>query len=377
LDNDRSSCDLPEADVVRAAVLRAVGGPAAITDITLRDLGPPDIRVAIAASGVCGTDLSVRDGGMPSMLPCTLGHEGAGTVLEVGSAVRHVAAGDHVVLTWNVACRSCEFCRRGESYLCPTGLGYAWDAPYATADGEPVWQSLGAGTLAEQTVVPGAAAIPIAASLPLDLAALLGCGVTTGVGAAIRTAAIQTGETVLVIGCGGVGLAAMQGARLAGASRIIAADRVAGQLASATRCGATDTVDTSEHDLPTAVRDLTGGQGVDHALEVVGKSETIAAAYAATRRGGVVTIVGAGRFDDPVSFPALSLMADAKTIRGSVYGATDATRDLPLLAELAASGKLDLESLVTRRISLDDVESAFAAMAAGDGARSLVTFDAE
>ncbi len=359
--------------MVRAAVLRGVGKPVEVSNITLREVGPSDVRVAIAASGVCGTDLSVRDGGMPSMLPCTLGHEGAGTVLEVGPSVSHVAPGDHVVLTWNVACRTCEHCVRGETYLCPTGLGYAWDAAYASDGDEPVWQSLGAGTLAEQTVVPAAAAIPVNDGLPLDLAALLGCGVTTGVGAAIRTAAIRPGETVLVVGCGGVGLAAIQGARLAGAAHIIAADRVPGQLAAAKRCGATDTVDTSATDLAAAVRDMTGGRGVDHALEVVGRSETINAAYAATRRGGVVTIVGAGRFDDLVSFPALSLMADAKSIRGSVYGATDAARDLPVLAALAAGGQLDLEALVTRRISLDEVESAFAAMAAGDGARSVVT----
>jgi S-(hydroxymethyl)glutathione dehydrogenase/alcohol dehydrogenase len=357
-------------------MLRAVGEPAEIVELSLREVGSTDVRVALAASGICGTDLSVRDGGMPAMLPCTLGHEGAGVVLEVGSSVRHVAPGDNVVLTWNVPCRACAHCLRGESYLCPTGLAYAWDAPYAARGDDPVWQALGAGTLAEQTVVPAAAAIPIPPSIPLDLAALLGCGVTTGVGAAIRTAAIRPGETVLVIGCGGVGLAAIQGARLAGAGRIIAADRVAGQFAAATRCGATDTVDAAAVDVATAVRELTGGQGVDQALEVVGRAETIAAAYAATRRGGVVTVVGAGRFDDLVSIPALSLMADGKSIRGSVYGATDASRDVPVLAELAARGRLDLQALVTRRIGLDEVESAFAAMAAGDGARSVVTFAA-
>jgi S-(hydroxymethyl)glutathione dehydrogenase/alcohol dehydrogenase len=363
------------AVVVRAAVLKAVGQPVVITDIELREVGRGDVRVALAASGVCGTDLSVRDGGMPSMLPCTLGHEGAGVVVEVGSAVSHVAPGDHVVLTWNVPCRSCAHCLRGEPYLCPTGLSYAWDAPYATSTAGSVWQSLGAGTLAEETVVPGAAAIPIGNDLPLDLAALLGCGVTTGVGAAIRTAAIRPGETVLVIGCGGGGLAAIQGARLAGAAQIIAADRVAAQMEAARHSGATHTIDTSAVDLPAMVRDLTGGIGVDHALEVVGRSETIEAAYASARRGGVVTIVGAGRSDDMVILPALSLMADAKTIRGSVYGATDASRDLPALAGLAVEGKIDLEALVTRRIILDEVESAFTAMIAGDGARSVVTFE--
>jgi S-(hydroxymethyl)glutathione dehydrogenase/alcohol dehydrogenase len=253
-------------------------------------------------------------------------------------------------------------------------LEHAYAAPYAEAAGSGVWPALGAGTLAEQTVLPAAAVVPVDPALPLDLAALLGCGVATGVGAAVRTAAIRAGETVLVLGCGGVGLATLQGARLAGASRIIAADRVAGQLAAAVRSGATDTVDTSGVDLGEAVRELTGGIGVDQALEVVGKPETIVAAYAAARRGGKVTLVGAGRADASVSLPVLSLMADAKTIAGSVYGATDPVRDIPVLADLALRGQLDLDALVTRRIALDQVEDAFAAMAAGDGARSLVVF---
>jgi S-(hydroxymethyl)glutathione dehydrogenase/alcohol dehydrogenase len=360
---------------VKATVLREVGTPTAVEELTLRPLGPHDVRVTMAASGICHTDLSVCDGGMPAVLPCTLGHEGAGIVSEVGSEVTAIEVGARVVLTWNVACGTCFHCARAEPYLCPTGLSYVFDEPYAGSSEGPVWQSLGAGTLAQQTVVPAAAVIPIDPALPLDLAALLGCGVTTGVGAAIRTAQIQPGETVVVIGCGGVGLAAIQGARLAGASRIIAADRVAGQLAAATRNGATDVVDVSATDLATAVRDLTGGIGADHSLEVVGKPETILAAYAATRRGGIVTLVGAGRYDEHVTFPTLSLMADAKQIRGSVYGSTDAARDIPALVTLALEGRLDLEALVTERIGLADVNDALAAMASGDGARRVVVFD--
>jgi S-(hydroxymethyl)glutathione dehydrogenase/alcohol dehydrogenase len=220
-------------------------------------------------------------------------------------------------------------------------------------------------------LVPAAAVVPVDASLRLDHAALLGCAVTTGVGAVMRTAGVRTGETVLVIGCGGVGLAVIQGARLAGAARIIAADRQASQLPTATANGATDTVDAA--DAAAAARDLTG-DGVDHAIEVVGKPETIRAAYDATRRGGTVTVVGAAGIDEMVTFPALSLMADGKTIRGSVYGATDPARDIPVLAELARGGRLDLEALVTRRIGLGDVEGAFIDMAAGRGARSVVCF---
>jgi S-(hydroxymethyl)glutathione dehydrogenase/alcohol dehydrogenase len=361
---------------MQAVVLREVGRPAAVEELTLRPVADHEVLVQLAASGVCHTDLSVRDGGMPALLPCTLGHEGAGIVTEVGANVTTVRPGDHVVLTWNVPCRSCPDCLRGDSHLCPSGLGHAFGEPYASSADGGVWPSMGAGTLAEQTLVPAAAVVPVDPALPLDIAALLGCAVTTGVGAVMHTAVVRPSESVLVIGCGGVGLAAIQGARLAGASRVIAADTVASQLPTATANGATDTVDASEVDLVTAVRELTGGFGVDHGIEVVGKPATIRAAYDATRRGGTVTLVGAAGLDESVTFPALSLMADGKTTRGSVYGASDPARDIPLLAELALRGRLDLEALVTRRIGIDDVEAAFTDMAAGRGARSVVCFRA-
>lgn len=359
---------------MRAFVLRQVGQPGAVEELVLRPIASHEVRVRLAASGVCHTDLSLRDGGMPALLPCTLGHEGAGIVTEVGDGVGTVAPGDHVVLTWNVPCRACPHCLRGDAQLCLHGLDHAFGEPYARNGAGPVWPAMGAGTLAEETLLPAAAAVPVDRSLPLDHAALLGCAVITGVGAVLHTAMVRPGQSVLVIGCGGVGLAAIQGARLAGAAPIIAADRVAGQLPAATANGATDTVDTA--DLLAAVRELTGGDGVDHAIEVVGKPATIRAAYDATRRGGTVTVVGAASIDEAVSFPALSMMADGKTIRGSVYGGGDPARDIPTLAALAQSGRLDLDALVTRRIGLDDVEAAFADMAAGRGARSVVCFDA-
>ncbi|GBE65000.1 alcohol dehydrogenase [Mycobacterium sp. MFM001] len=359
---------------MRALVLRQVGQPAAVDELTLRPIASHEVRVRLAASGVCHTDLSVRDGGMPALLPCTLGHEGAGIVTEVGDGVGSVAPGDHVVLTWNVPCRSCWYCLRGDAQLCAHGLDHAFGEPYARDGAGPVWPAMGAGTLAEETLLPAAAAVPVDPSLRLDHAALLGCAVITGVGAVLRTAVVRPGQSVLVIGCGGVGLAAIQGARLTGAAPIIAADRVAGQLPAATANGATDTVDAA--DLVTAVRELTGGDGVDHAIEVVGKPATIRAAYDAARRGGTVTVVGAAGIDETVSFPALSMMADGKTIRGCVYGGSDPARDIPTLAALARRGRLDLEALVTRRIGIDDVETAFTDMAAGHGARSVVCFDA-
>ena len=359
---------------MRAVVLREVGQPTVVEHIVLRPAVRDEVIVRLAASGVCHTDLSVRDGSMPALLPCTLGHEGAGIVTEVGEGVTSVEPGDHVVLTWNVPCRSCAQCLRGDAQLCSHGLDHAFGEPYAQGAGGPVWPSMGAGTLAEQTLVPAAAVVPVDSSLRLDHAALLGCAVTTGVGAVLRTATVRPGESVLVVGCGGVGLAAIQGARLAGAGTIVAADRAVTQLPAATANGATHTVEAEPDELAAAVRDLTAGEGVDHAIEVVGKPATIRAAYDATRRGGTVTVVGAAGIDDTVTFPALSLMADGKTIRGSVYGASDPVRDIPVLAALALRGQLDLEALVTRRIAIDEVEAAFADMTAGRGARSVVCF---
>lgn len=359
---------------MKGVVLRQVGQPTTVEELALRPLGRHEVRVRLAASGVCHSDLSLRDGAIPTLMPCTLGHEGAGIVTEVGDDVRTVEPGRHVVLTWNVPCRRCPHCLRGEAQLCVHGYDHAYGDPYAQSAADRVWPGMGVGSLAEETLLPAAAVVPVDEALALEHAALLGCGVTTGVGAVMRTAAVRPGESVLVIGCGGVGLAAIQGARLAGAAPIIAADRVAAQLPAAAANGATDVIDASEADLATAVRDLTGGAGVDHGIEVVGKPATIRAAYDATRRGGTVTLVGAAGIEEAVTFPALSLMADGKVIRGSVYGASDPARDIPVLAELARRGRLDLEALVTRRIGLDDVEQAFADMAAGHGARSVVCF---
>ncbi len=359
---------------MRAVVLREAGKPTSVEELALRPVGTHEVRVQLKASGVCHSDLSLRDGSIPTRVPSTLGHEGAGVVAEAGDGVTTVRPGDHVVLVWSVACRSCAHCLRGEPHLCVHGYDHAYGAPYAESATGPVWPGMGVASLAEETVLPAAAVVPIDESLPLDLAALLGCGVTTGVGAVMHTAAVRPGDTVLVLGCGGVGLAAIQGARLAGAARIIAADRVAAQLPTAVANGATDTVDASQVDVAAAVRDLTGGAGADHGIEVVGAPATMRAAYDATRRGGRVTLVGAAGVGEAVTFPALPLMTEGKTIRGSVYGASDPPRDIPLLAELARRGRLDLEALVTRRIGIDDVEAAFTDMTAGRGARSVVCF---
>lgn len=359
---------------MRAAVLREVGSPLRVEDVVLAPPGPGAVEVRLAATGVCHSDLSVRDGTIPQPTPAVLGHEGAGVVTALGPGVTSLAVGDHVVLSWVAPCRRCAFCLGGQAELCVHGIDHHFGAPYGTAGGDPVVCAMGTGTFAESTVVPEAAAIRIDPDFPLDLAALVGCAVVTGVGAVVNVARVAPGDTVAVVGCGGIGLSAVQGARLAGASRIVAVDRVAAKLELARANGATDVVDAGDDPLA-AVHALTGGLGVDHAIEAVGSSATIATAYALARRGGAVTVVGAGAFDDLWSIPAMNLMVDAKRVLGCVFGGTDPARDIPRVIALARHGALDLERLVSRRITLDAVNDAFDDMVAGEIARSLVVFD--
>jgi S-(hydroxymethyl)glutathione dehydrogenase / alcohol dehydrogenase len=279
------------------------------------------------------------------------------------------------VLTWVPACRRCFWCLAGQPVLCPGGLADALGSPYAFLDGQSLIRGLGTATFAEATVVPEGSVVPVRRDVPFDQAALVGCALATGVGAAWRTARVGPGSSVAVIGCGGVGLAAVQGARLAGAAAVVAVDRVASRLETARTVGATHTVDAGRDDPVQGVRELTEGRGVDHALEVVGSSTTIRQAYEMTRRGGATTLVGAGSSDDPVTFDAMELFVDAKSILGCVYGSTDPDRDFPTLVGMVADGRLDAATMISERIGLDDLEDAFRAMAAGVGTRSVVVFD--
>jgi S-(hydroxymethyl)glutathione dehydrogenase / alcohol dehydrogenase len=360
---------------VKAAVLRGAGDAFVVEDVRLRAPGPRDVHVRVAASGVCHSDLSIQDGTIPHPLPAVLGHEGAGVVIATGAEVTTVAAGDHVVLAWVAPCRACFFCLRGHPELCEHGLDHAFAMPYATAaDGTPLLAAFGTATFGEETIVPERACVKIDAAFPLELAALVGCGVVTGVGAVCNSARVEPGASVVVIGCGGVGLAAIQGARLAGAAPIIAVDRVEAKLDLARRCGATEVVDASATDPVAAVRESTAGRGADHVFEVVGRSETIEAAFEMTRRAGTCTIVGAGSFTDIVRFGAMQLMVGAKTIRGCVYGSTDPARDFPEMVRLQQLGRLDLDALLTRRIALEELGDAFRAMQAGEVARSIIVY---
>jgi S-(hydroxymethyl)glutathione dehydrogenase/alcohol dehydrogenase len=358
---------------VQALVARGVDGELAVEEVRLPAPGPGEVRVRIRAAGVCHSDLSMVNGTLAPPFPLVLGHEAAGVVVEVGAGVQRVAPADHVVLNWSPPCRQCWFCRQGEPWLCENA-----GAPAAQrgvgADGTPLHVTLGLGALAEQVVVPAAAVIPVPARLPFEAAALLGCAVLTGAGAVRNTAAVAAGDSVLVIGLGGVGLAAVTAARAAGAEPLLAADVTAEKGDLALAAGATEFL-VSDDTLAKAVRARTGGRGADHTFECVGRAVTIQAAWRSSRRGGQVTVVGVGRKDDIVSLSALELFHWARTLRSSVYGSSDPDREVPELADAVLAGSLDLGPLISHRVSLAEAPAAFARMVRGEGARTVVTFD--
>ncbi|MGW1727258.1 Zn-dependent alcohol dehydrogenase [Streptomyces sp. NPDC002306] len=358
---------------VRAAVLPAIGSALEITEIDLPEPGPGRVRVRLAAAGVCHSDLSLSDGTMRVPVPAVLGHEGAGTVVAVGEGVSGLAAGDEVVLNWAPSCGSCHACSLGEVWLCANALNGAADVYARTVDGTDLHPGLNVAAFAEETVVPAACVLPAPPGIPLTDAALLGCAVLTGYGAVHHSARVRQGETVAVFGAGGVGLAALQAARIAGASRIVAVDVSPAKEELARTAGATDYVVASDT-TAREIRALTGKQGVDVAVECVGRAVTIRAAWESTRRGGRTTVVGIGGKDQQVTFNALELFHWGRTLSGCVYGDSVPARDLPVLADHVRAGRLDLGALVTERIALDGIPAAFENMLAGKGGRALVVF---
>jgi S-(hydroxymethyl)glutathione dehydrogenase/alcohol dehydrogenase len=361
---------------VKAAVLTEIGNPTLEVrdDVEATAVTDGKVRVKIRATGVCHSDLSAMNGTIPVAMPAVLGHEGAGEVVEVGPGVTSLKPGDHVVICWSPQCGQCADCTNGKPQLCMKLVAEAFGEPrFAAADQTPLFGMAGAGTFAEELVVPEAAAIKIGKDVPFDLASLVGCGVMTGVGAVMNAAKVEPGSSVLVIGCGGVGISAIQGARICGAAKIVAVDMVPHKLEWAKQFGATHAV--TPDDLPALSMELTGGAGFDYAFEVVGRSQTIRAAYDATRRGGTTVVVGVGPADDMVSFSAFELFYGEKTIRSSYYGSANIRRDFPRLLDLWRAGQLDLEGMITKRIGLEDVNDAFVAMQAGDVIRQVITFD--
>ncbi len=356
--------------MVRAAVLSAPGESLRLVDLELPEPGPGQVRVRIAATGVCHSDLSLARGTLRQAMPVVLGHESAGTVVSVGEGVDSCAPGDRVVLCWAPPCGQCWFCAEDEPWLCERSSEAA-ALPYATVDGTDVYPGLSTGGFAEQTVVSARAVVPVPDAVPLEHAALVGCAVMTGVGAVTKTARVRPGQSVLVVGLGGVGLSVVQGARLAGAGRVLVVDRSPDKLQLARSLGATDLLEAGG-ELPRQVRALTERRGADHAFDCVGSAETIRASWSATRRGGTTTVVGIGGRDQSVSFSALELFHFARTLQGCVYGSTDPLTDLPVVLEHAAAGRLDLGALITGTVGLDGIDGAFAEMEAGRGARTVV-----
>ncbi len=368
--------------MVRAAVLTGVGRPLEICELELEPPRAHEVMVRLVASGVCHSDLSMQDGTTMVPTPVVLGHEGAGVVEQVGDGVTAVDVGDHVVISWVPQCQRCFFCDRGQPHLCETSnvvlasSGLLDGTPRFSTGDRPVHQMLAAGTFAEHTVVPESSVVPVDHDLDLEVAALIGCAVLTGVGAAVNTASIGEGDGVAVVGCGGVGLNVIQGARLAGAEQVIAVDVNPSKLDLAREIGATDTVDASQGNPVSKVMALTGQRGADVSFEVVGLEASIDQAIAMTRRGGQAVLVGLPKMDAMITVPAfLGAVMAAKTITGCWYGSADVRRDVPRLVEHYGKGELKLRELISATISLDDVNDAFEAMKNGDVARSIIRYD--
>jgi S-(hydroxymethyl)glutathione dehydrogenase / alcohol dehydrogenase len=362
-----------------AAILFAYGEPLRIEKVRLTQLKETDVLVRVKAAGLCHTDLEVIDGQLRSPLPIVLGHEAAGVVDAIGNAVQGVAPGDHVILSWNPHCGHCFYCDRDLPILCETYLREGARSKHFDGearlqlDGEELHQLMFLGAFAEYCVVPAHCAIRVSKQIPFEAACLIGCGVMTGAGAALNIAHIGFGDTVMVIGCGAVGLSAVQGARLAGAGQIIAADLVPQKLAMAIELGATRVVDVRTEDAVKLAKDLTAGRGADVILESAGSQPGFRLSAEAVRPGGEIVWLGKTGVNDDVSFRWGSLMQE-KRIRRSSYGGARPARDFPLLAEAYLDGKLRLDPLITQRIGLEQINDGFAALKAGKAIRSVVIF---
>ena len=361
----------------RAAVLERLGAPLAIDTLEMAPLRGDDVLVRVHASGLCHTDLETLQGSLAYPLPIVLGHEGAGVVVDTGPGVTRVKRGDHVVCSWNPHCGHCFYCDRALPILCepfrrnqPRGL-LMDGTTRMTRAGQPVHHYSVTSTHAELTVVPESGAIVVPRELPFDRACIIGCGVMTGVGAVLRKAKVEAGASVAVIGCGAVGLNAVQGARLAGAERIIAIDISAARREGAKPFGATDFVDAAAGDAAERVRGLTGGRGADYVIECAGHERAFQLSVEAVRPGGQVVWLGKLNVNAQVSFRWGTLMGEKRIVRSS-YGDAVPARDFPWIAQEYLGGRLMLDELITRRIPLDEINDGFAALARGEGIRTVV-----
>ncbi|KWT59829.1 Zn-dependent alcohol dehydrogenase [Streptomyces albus subsp. albus] len=334
--------------------------------------GPGKVRIRIRATGLCHSDLSAMSGVLPQPAPFVPGHEGAGEITEVGEGVQGLAAGDRVLMCWLPACGTCPSCKRGQTQLCLAGFMNAGTPNFRRPGADPsdVFGFAGTGTFAEEVVVAANCAVPIPDDVPYEIAALIGCGVTTGLGAAMNTARVEPGASVAVIGCGGVGISAVQGARVCGAAQIVAVDPVAARREAALRFGATEAVAPEE--LADAKQRVTAGEGFDYVFEVVGKSATARAAYEATRRGGTLCVVGAGAMDDHFQVNMFELFFDEKRILPSLYGGGDVLRSYERAISLWRAGRIDLAGLITHRVRLTEINEALEQMRTGVALRTCI-----
>ena len=356
--------------------MRAVGEPLVIEDIQLGTPGPREVVVRTVATGVCHSDLHVLDGALPNPVPIVLGHEPAGVVEAVGSAVGHVAPGDHVIGCLSAFCGICEYCVAGRPNLCEgeATMRRPEEPPRLARNGEPIAQFVHLSAFAERMLVHENALVRIRRDVPLDRVALIGCGVTTGLGAVFNTAEVRAGSTAAVIGCGGIGLSVIQGCRIAGAGRIIAVDTAAWKLELASRLGATDVVDAGAGNPVPPVVELTAG-GVDYAFEAIGTPPTVRQAVRMARKGGTVVMIGVVPAGVNVELPGADIVLREKRILGCMMGSNRFRTDMPRYVELYRRGLLRLDEMISARLPLERVNDAFAAMREGTAARSVIVFD--
>ncbi len=361
---------------MKAAVLRAVGEPLRIEELRIDEPGPREVVVRVAAVGVCHSDLHVLEGALPNPLPMVLGHEPAGVVEHVGRDVRHVAPGDHVIGCLSIFCGSCEYCLDGRPYLCDDAATRRRpDEPSRLTYGaEAISQFAHIGAFAERMLVHENALVRIRPDVPLDRVALIGCGVTTGLGAVFNRARVRPGASAVVIGCGGIGLSVVQGCRVAGAGKIVAVDTVPWKLELAARLGATDVVNGAEGNPVPAVVAMTSG-GADYAFEAIGNPATVRQAVRMTRKGGTTVMIGVVPAGTNVELPGADVVLREKTILGCMMGSNRFRVDMPRYVELYRSGALRLDEMISARLPLAQVNDAFTAMRGGTAARSVIVFE--
>jgi S-(hydroxymethyl)glutathione dehydrogenase / alcohol dehydrogenase len=363
---------------MKAAVFVANLEPLVIEDLKLDTPGPNEVHVKWSASGVCHSDVSIWNGTLPLPAPSVLGHEGAGVVIDAGQNRTGFKKGDHVIGTFVPTCGECFYCKSGQAFICAKAIEIGMGRmPFTRPDGSRLMGAVGGlGTFAAESVVHEAAIVKIPSDFPLEEAALIGCGVTTGVGSVLFAAKVKPGSTCAIIGCGGVGLAAVQGCRIAGADKIIAIDLNPSKRKAAEEFGATDSIDPSERDAVELVKEMTGGRGADYAFEVVGNTKLQRQAYDMTRPGGVCCWVGIPNMMEEVSVPAAMIALENKTIVGTLYGSANVRTDFIKLIEFAKKGSLELEKMVSRKIKIEEINDAFRAMLEGEVIRSVVVYDA-